>query len=316
MKIIDFTKKGTKLPVIPVGTEFRTVNCDKSSSLLSQEILEGYSFGTHNEKWLKVDQVEYKGFNHYLIKLSTIERLAKEQGMCESECNVKVSLNEDTVNALRYLLTAIERKPKLEINFNPIKPSWIFEEFKNYKSQQMNPKVTLQQNGTVTVTDTETTTTLSKVTVDEIFRLVKEENDKPNFKPNLGDWCHYMGGLYVWNDGEITYGFNHQGRYGDKYLFSVYQEAAKATPETVEQYLKAEAVKRGYKKGVKVKRPNTFVNKGIAIIEHNEFKKLGVIGFQIGGVSIFEKGVWATIIQPETITRAEAEKQLGKVITD
>lgn len=38
----------------------------------------------------------------------------------------------------------------------------------------MNPTIKLQENGTVTVTDTETTTTLSKATVDEICRLVAD----------------------------------------------------------------------------------------------------------------------------------------------
>ena len=264
----DFTKKGTKLPVIPVGTEYLTGLMERKwESHYCKEPL--YSHGEtlrRGEVYIKSEKKNYnQNDDFYLIKLSTIERLAKEQGMCNT--------NNKTM------------------------------------------KVTLQENGEVTVTDTETTTTLSKVTVDEICRLVKEK-DSP--KLEVGNWYHYIGGLYVWNNGNQTYGFNSQKRFDDHYSFSTSDGAVEATPETVEQYLREEAVKRGFVKGTKYKHIKFDTVKvlkkpeNLKLILHNDCNNLT----DGCGGSIFDNGVWATIIQPETITRAEAEKRYDVKITD
>jgi len=85
----DFTKKGIKLPVIPVGTVASTTllfRSGKSKTFdmgTTKEHL--ISYGMLDEKWLKCDNPDYNGSDFYLIKLSTIERLAKEQGMCDDE---------------------------------------------------------------------------------------------------------------------------------------------------------------------------------------------------------------------------------------
>lgn len=107
----DFTKKGTKLPVIPVGTKFRTV----------------------------------------------IERLAKEQGMCDDGITITFKQTEP--------FRVLELQPDLKVTFPcgheitmQTNQFLTTNDCEQCKTNQMNPKVTLQENGTVTVTDTETIT--------------------------------------------------------------------------------------------------------------------------------------------------------------
>jgi len=72
----DFTKKGTKLPVIPVGTEYKFQDGGVCNKIY--EHTDFVSFGMFDDVWLKCEKSNYKSKeNHYLIKLSTIERLAK-----------------------------------------------------------------------------------------------------------------------------------------------------------------------------------------------------------------------------------------------
>ena len=182
------------------------------------------------------------------------------------------------------------------------------------KTNQMNPTITLQENGDVIISNTETTTTLSKVTVDEICRLVKEDGEK--VKLEVGKWYHYIGGLYVWNNGNPTYGFNSQKRFYEHYSFSTSNGAVEATTETVQQYLIEEAVKRGYEKGTKYKHIKFDT---VRVLKQPENLKLNIDYNNLTdgcGGSIFYEGVWATILKPETITRAEAEKRYDVKITD
>ena len=77
-----------------------------------------------------------------------------------------------------------------------------------------------------------------------------------------------------------------------------------------------EAVRRGFNGKVKFK----------PIGSHNEVirdRNENAFGFDESlnqllycNYVVFRDGAWSEIIKPETITRAEAEKQLGKVITD
>lgn len=315
----DFTKKGTKLPVIPVGIKFRT-NTDRVTKRFISEAHSGsqrekfisYGFEFVGKKvYVKCDEENYKGDRHFLIKLSTIERLAKEQGMCDG------CIDFEFIKDWWYMLPSSKNQELRQIYFkNHIGFLGIDRLFFIYKSEinNENMKVKLQENGTVTVTDTETTTTLSKVTVDEICRLVKEDGEK--VKLEVGKWYHYIGGLYVWNNGNTTYGFNSQKHFYEHYSFSTSNGAVEATPETVEQYLIEEAVKRGYEKGTKYKHIKF---DAVEVLKQPENLKLNIDYNNLTdgcGGSIFDEGVWATIIKPKTITRSEAEKRLGKVITD
>jgi len=82
-KKVDFTIKGTKLPVIPKGTEYSTVENNKiyGTTELRYERDDLVSFGLHEEGYILADKKDYFGDFFYIFKLSTIERLAEEQGM-------------------------------------------------------------------------------------------------------------------------------------------------------------------------------------------------------------------------------------------
>jgi len=285
----DFTKKGTKLPVIPVGTKFKWLEKGEF-----KEPCKGNKKGTNSEKSDFISFGIYRNDNkiyvicdsekdsyckmRYLIKLSTIERLAKEQGMCNTN-------NE-------------------------------------------NMKVTLQENGTVTVTDTETTTTLSKATVDEICRLVKDKDKQP-IKPVItyGGWYQNKSNpkivvFYEKDDavfGGVGYGFDAFGGFthaNNWSLKSFKEDWQPATHKTVEQYLKAEAVKREFVKGTKYKHIKFDT---VEVLKKPENLKLNLDYNNLTdgcGGSIFDKGVWATIIEEETkdMTVKQIEEKLGHKI--
>ena len=195
------------------------------------------------------------------------------------------------------------------------------------KSQQMNPTIKLQENGDVIISNTATTTTLSKVTVDEICRLVKDKDKQP-IKPVItyGGWYQNKSNpkivvFYEKDDavfGGVGYGFDDCGGFthaNNLSLKSFKEDWQPATPETVEQYLRKEAVKRGYKIGTKIKS----ISSKNECICHDEIYYNGFEFNQLlfGMMAcIFENGVWSEIIQPETITRAEAEKRYDVKITD
>ena len=84
----------------------------------------------------------------------------------------------------------------------------------------------------------------------------------------------------------------------------------KATAQEVETALINEAKKRGFKNGVIVERPDSFINDGTVTILGN-FSLLGNIGLQLGGFAIMENGTWATIIKPKQMTQEQIEKELG-----
>ena len=84
-----------------------------------------------------------------------------------------------------------------------------------------------------------------------------------------------------------------------------------ATKEEVETALIAEAKRRGFKEGVKFYHSSEFQITGLTKITSNNYEFNGLELF-LDGWTIFSNGNWATI--QETITKAEAEKQLNKTI--
>ena len=191
----------------------------------------------------------------------------------------------------------------------------------------MNPTIKLQENGTVTVTDTETTTTLSKVTVEEIYRLVKENKAKLEirkwYRAVCIDGSENKALFYVTEikgDNFCAYGFDYLGNWSNDSYFGITNPSdiryEIASPETVEKYLREEAVNRGFNGKLKFKPIGSHLD---VIRDGNE----NTFGFDESlnqllycNYVIFRDGQWATILKPETITKAEAEKELGKVITD
>ena len=340
----DFTKKGTKLPVIPVGIKFRTVchpEFDNRKIKTSHiQRISMVSYGVYDEDYILCESPDYEnhgGTNYFIIKLSTIERLAKEQGMWDDKIKkgtiiispittVGITKNKEYIitevcdnGAFRFLDNdGDKRYSELTKSGTIDGMDWIIP---NTKKNQMNPTIKLQENGTVTVTDTETTTTLSKVTVDEICRLIKEDGWKKSDPRELNKWYESNEYLIFYTGNNQCYGFSKRDR---KYHLGLTHtesghicgEYQPATPETVEQYLTDEAVRRGFNGKVKFK----------PIGSHNEVIRDGnenAFGFDESlnqllycNYVVFRDGAWSEIIKPETITRAEAEKQLGKVITD
>lgn len=80
----------------------------------------------------------------------------------------------------------------------------------------------------------------------------------------------------------------------------------------VKQALIKEAEKRGFKKGVRYNAEYLgYDGQDKLLITSNDFK-LTYNTLLIDNYEIFKNGIWAEII--ETITKEEAEKQLGKTI--
>jgi len=113
-----------------------------------------------------------------------------------------------------------------------------------------------------------------------------------------------------------TYGFSHYNIwtniYGshntfknERYIYT------KATHQEIETALINEAKKRGFKKGVIVERPDSFINDGTVTILGGNFSLLNNNGLQLGGYAIMEHSTWAQIIKPKQMTQEQIEKELG-----
>ena len=206
----DFTIAGTKLPFIPKNTEYKTSKRPdynpSYSSEYDKESLESY--GMFDDEWLKCDIPNSFKDNFLLFKLSTIERLAKEQGMYEDEkfklivrmpCGHDVELSakefidvydcKECKNQEPLYISKGDKRSKSFFNF----PDRITH-FKGIgtdcnttdhstdalayllKSKQMKPTITLQKDGSVQIANT---TTLDAETVNTIFELKKAESEKP-----------------------------------------------------------------------------------------------------------------------------------------
>lgn len=78
----DFKIKRTKLPTIPVGTEFRVVDWISENHFTSFEKPELISYGSkqyRGEDWILAEETNYGHDRYYMFKLKDIERLAAEQ---------------------------------------------------------------------------------------------------------------------------------------------------------------------------------------------------------------------------------------------
>ena len=119
----------------------------------------------------------------------------------------------------------------------------------------------------------------------------------------LGEKCKFHKDSY-----KLSY-FIGEGSYtscSSKYL-------EPATDKEVEQALIKEAKKRGFKEGVNYKTASERLVQEL-VFNKLQFNQDGNGGYLTDGCrgSIFEYGKWATIL--ETITKEQAEKELGKTI--
>ena len=153
----------------------------------------------------------------------------------------------------------------------------------------------------------------------------KIENEFPKlFKEEalvVGKWYkHYSGGfnyLVCSVDNEIAYGFM-DGKYYTELSFGsqrLKEGCIPATDKEVKQALIKEAIKKGFKEGVSVKCLNDGIVRVIREYCINtpcwEVDVKG--GFNLGISTVMLNGKWAEIIK-ETITKEQAETELGKVI--
>ena len=133
----------------------------------------------------------------------------------------------------------------------------------------------------------------------------------------VGKWYkHCSGGLryLVCSVGNgLAYGFM-DGIYHTKLSFGsqrLEEGCIPATDKEVERALIKEAKRRGFKEGVSVSNENIgYFYEGMCNSNEITFEN-GILS--IDSIYIYKKGKWATIIK-ETITKEQAEKELGKTI--
>ena len=116
----------------------------------------------------------------------------------------------------------------------------------------------------------------------------------------------------------------YSGKWGNEFYTDVTTKYRPVTDKEVEEALIKEAKKRGFKEGVNFNVTKDLWNTSVGgregfntVIDKNTYNysahsnsfKINCID---GCMSIFTKGKWATIV--ETITKEQAEKELGKTI--
>jgi len=134
--------------------------------------------------------------------------------------------------------------------------------------------------------------------------------------------------LMVWNNSEETYGF-WGNEYRDDLSFYIISNKIPATDKEVEEALIKEAKKRGFfnigntfkscfddnNEARTIGKYDSSTDIGYYYDEvHNELRSNGLNTYEkfCSNPLIYEKGKWATIV--ETITKEQAEKELGKTI--
>ena len=137
----------------------------------------------------------------------------------------------------------------------------------------------------------------------------------------VGKWYqNTYGGIAFFQGKEVeTYGLNSKGSWHlNNGWFQEVDNEVLATEEEVFEALKKEAIKRGFKKGATVDFGNGYVRN---LETNNFYLESELDGYylclrdtQDGGDIVFRKGKWGEVV--ETITKEEAEKQLGKTIID
>ena len=123
--------------------------------------------------------------------------------------------------------------------------------------------------------------------------------------------------LYYFDGNTITYGFNWSGQFSDNLMVSG-KHGIKATDKEVEEAFIKEAKKRGFKGGVRIKSkwlPNISAHKLIGKFMFDDKFELCCRASNLSLWTIFKDGAWAEIIK-DTITKEQAEKELGKTILD
>ena len=139
----------------------------------------------------------------------------------------------------------------------------------------------------------------------------------------VGKWYKSRICLFNYQKHSKVYGFfGDEGWIDENWTWSKRDsKVILATDEEVKQALIKEAKKRGFKEGVNFK----LIEGGVGMLNNTKITKDYEIVYEASrnrlvleriGIlyTIFKEGVWATI--EETITKEQAEKELGKTIID
>ena len=148
----------------------------------------------------------------------------------------------------------------------------------------------------------------------EFPKLFKKEEINGWYKDKkVKGWCVFL------ENGIMKHGFDGNGNWFDCHNqnYKLSNSDFKATDKEVEEALIKEAKKRGFKEGVTVDKvnlsddynPNNKLKENT--INTNELLSHGYLW--VSSILIYDNGEWATIIK-ETITKEQAEKELGKTI--
>jgi hypothetical protein len=151
----------------------------------------------------------------------------------------------------------------------------------------------------------------------EVCAPVLEVGKWYKFNLGLGYIIFNFQGKFSCNSDSGSYGFTSTGTWSKNIGLDVDGKFTEATNKEVFEALKNEAVRRGFVDGNYAVEPkNCFMHsETIRLLSGNiEMYQGSVNKLSMTGTSslIYKEGVWATII--ETITKAEAERQLNKKI--
>ncbi len=154
-----------------------------------------------------------------------------------------------------------------------------------------------------------------EITKEQEERILALDANFFNKKLEVGKWYRYINENYTdwlmnYQEGENNcYGFNSSKSYRTCYTMNSGTNWIPATHQEVEDALIVEAKKRGYAKGnfvsLSTSKMSNYDAYRVMFDENNNkfWSKYGLV---------FQNGKWAEII--ETITKAEAEKLLNKII--
>ena len=153
-----------------------------------------------------------------------------------------------------------------------------------------------------------------KENIEKVFpKLFKKEEIYGWYKSKeLKGWCVFL------ENGISIYGIDSFGDWfeGQKYNYQLEKDDYKATDKEVEEVLVKEAEKRGFKEGVRINSKWLCSSSKKSLNGKFMFDNKFELCAEANGLmkyTIFEKGVWAEVII-ETITKEQAEKELGKTI--
>jgi len=148
---------------------------------------------------------------------------------------------------------------------------------------------------------------LSKITPDLIRELNKDPNIhnilvkegviKPKFEARR--WYKFKNALCFYESKEKQYGIHNDGSWIEKCCWLNYdvlgdnENWIQATPAEVIERLKAEAVKKGFVEGAKVK---SLWKDSVGTLDLGFKTDLQENGFWMGGYCLMKNGIWATII--------------------